>query len=325
MEPEENESEENVRERHFLIDHNFIDMRLDQFLCNRIPRISRTFAQEIIRHGRIELVPPRKPKASSRLRLDDVVILRQRLEPESVQDAEARILFADEALVVINKPSGMLVHETASARLNTVTHYLLRQGFDEAEPVHRIDRDTSGIVVCAARRDLVAPLRGAFATTSPTKTYRALVFDPEGVWVPGTRRTLDTPLGSDPESDLALRMGPGDLESTTHVHALTRREHPMGTMADLEVVIETGRQHQIRIHLAMEGTPIAGDKLYSMDNDFFRAICDFPDDPELLAQLPFDRQALHAWKISLAHPITKESCSFEAPLPSLWGRGNAER
>ena len=95
---------------------------------------------------------------------------------------------------------------------------------------------------------------------------------------------------------------------------------PIYALADLKVRIETGRQHQIRVHLALEGTPIAGDKLYTFDDAFFIAICARPDDPELLARLPFDRHALHAWRVELPHPETGERVEVEAPLPRLWTR-----
>jgi RluA family pseudouridine synthase len=315
---DDHDGEANVRERRYLVDQNYVGMRLDQFLAARIPRISRSFAAEIVRYGNVEVIPARKIKAGTRLRMDDTVVLRQTLEKEVVQDEEARILFADDGLVIVNKPAGMLVHESASVRLNTVTHYLMRQGFREAEPAHRIDRETSGIVVCAARRELVAELRGQFATSHPDKIYRALVLDPDEIWQPGMRKTLDTPLGLDEGSILGVRMGRGHLDARTHVHVLERREHSFGVMADLEIAIETGRQHQIRVHLAMEGTPIAGDKLYGKDDAFFMAICDRPDDPVLLAELPFGRQALHAWRMGLTHPITGERVRFEAPLPQIW-------
>lgn len=309
---------DNVRERTFEVDQNFDGWRLDLFLANRIPRISRSFAGRIAKEGDVEVIPPRKVKAGTKLREDDVVILREELEPERVQDHEVDVVYRDEALIVVSKPAGMLVHESSTIRLNTVQKYLERRGFDEAEPVHRLDRETSGVLVCAATRELVPELRGMFATTHPEKIYRALVHDPHGVWHPGDRRTIDTPLGIDPDSVLDLKMGEGDLEATTHVEVLGRLDHPCGPLADLRVVIETGRQHQIRVHLAMQQTPIAGDKLYSMDDEFFMAICAEPDDPELLARLPFERQALHAWKMRMDHPTTGEPVEFEAPVPALW-------
>lgn len=312
--------EENVRERRFDVDQNFDGWRLDRYLANRIPRISRSFAGRIAREGSVEVIPDRKVKAGTRLRDRDVVIVREQLEPERVQDDEVDILYRDEGLLIVDKPAGMLVHESSSVRLNTVDKYLERQGFDEAEPVHRIDRETSGVVVCAARRDLVPDLRGLFATDHPRKIYRALVLDPDERWIEGTRETIDHALGLVDEGVLDLRMGRGELEATTHVDVRGRFETEFGRMADLELRIETGRQHQIRVHLALEGTPIAGDKLYTYDDDFFIAICARPEDPDLLAQLPFERHALHAWRMALRHPLTGEPFEVEAPLPSLWTR-----
>ncbi len=309
----------NVRERHFLVDQNFEGWRLDQFLTNRIPRMSRTLANGVIRHGNVELRPFRRAKPSMRLQMDDVVILRQPLEEEEVQDAEASIVYLDDVLMIVNKPAGMLVHESVSTRLNTITHFLGRQGYDGAEPVHRLDRETSGALVCARRSEYVARLRGMFATAHPRKVYRALVFDPDGRWHIGSAETLETPLGQDTSSVLGVRMGRGHLKATTHVRVLGRLDHAFGAMADLEVTIETGRQHQIRIHLALEGTPIAGDKLYSQDDEFFIAICAAPDDPLLLERLPFTRHALHAWKIGFWHPDDASHwLEVEAPLPGIW-------
>ncbi|RDV40018.1 RluA family pseudouridine synthase [Bradymonadaceae bacterium TMQ3] len=308
----------NVRERRFEVDSNFEGWRLDQFLANRIPRISRSFASRIIRDGDLTIVPPRRAKASMRLLLGDVVILREHLEPEEVQDDEAGILYEDEVMLVLNKPAGMLVHESASVRLNTMTHYLQRLGFSEAEPVHRLDRETSGVLVCAREHRWVAPLRGMFATDHPEKIYRVLVEDPRGVWTPGREQTLETPLGPCAGSRLSIKMGEGRLRALTHVRALGQRVVRGYALSDLEVRIETGRQHQIRAHLAMAGTPVAGDKLYSRDDAFFMAISDAPEDAALLAQLPFERQALHAWKIALKNPKTGALLQVEAPVPEMW-------
>ncbi|TXD38902.1 RluA family pseudouridine synthase [Lujinxingia vulgaris] len=308
----------NIRERRFEVDSNFEGWRLDQFLANRIPRISRSFASKIIRDGDLTIMPPRRAKASMRLLLGDVVVLREHLEPEEVQDEEAGILYEDEVMLVLNKPAGMLVHESASVRLNTMTHYLQRQGYVDAEPVHRLDRETSGALVCAREHRWVAPLRGVFATDHPEKIYRVLVEDPRGMWTPGRVQTLDTPLGPCPLSRLSIKVGEGDLRAVTHVRALSRHVYRGYALSDLEVRIETGRQHQIRAHLAMDGTPVAGDKLYSRDDAFFMAICDAPDDVSLLAQLPFERQALHAWKIALKNPKTGALLKVEAPVPKMW-------
>jgi len=314
---------QNVREREFTVDQNFDGWRLDQFLANRIGRLSRSRAGDIAKYGDISVMPPRKVKAGTRLRQGDLVTIREHLPPEEINDEGVEVIFDDEALVILSKPSGMLVHEAGNVRLHTVAGYLERHGFEGAEAVHRIDRETSGVMVCARRAEFVPGLRARFASDHPQKTYRALTVDPHGRWKVGVRDTLDTPLGLDPNSELGLKMTRGDLHARTHVTCLRRGSliHPkLGEviLADLEVVIETGRQHQIRIHLAMEGTPIAGDKLYTYDDTFFANICDYPDDLELCDRLPFSRHALHAWRLGINHPITQEHVAFEAPLPTIW-------
>lgn len=311
--------EENVRVRRFEVDHNFDGWRLDKFLANRITGMSRSLAGRVACDGNVEVHPPRKIKAGTRLRLDDLVILREELEPEVVQDEQVTTLFEDDGLLIINKPAGMLVHETASVRLNTITYYLRRRGLPEAEAAHRLDRETSGALVCARTAELAPPLCGLFADGDPEKVYRSLVMDPDHRWKIGERETIETPLGFDERSPLPHKMGRGDLEAITHVEVLGRRAHPMGEMADLKIQIITGRQHQIRIHLALQGTPVAGDKLYGFDDQFFMDICDHPDDESLFERLPFRRHALHAWKISLTHPVEGHRVEVEAALPTeLW-------
>lgn len=307
----------NIRERRFEVDHNFEGWRLDQFLANRLGRMSRTKAQAVSRYGDISVEPYRRPKPSMRLHYGDVITVREHLEPEHVQDDQVEVLFEDDALLILNKPAGMLVHESVSVRLNTMQGYLERRGYWGAEPVHRLDKETSGVLVCAKTSALVPMLRQLFATDHPDKIYRALVLDPASRWEVGQApETITAPLGLVKGPVLDLRMGAGELACTTHVLPLAVLEHPsFGRMVDVQVRIETGRQHQIRVHLEMAGTPIAGDKLYGQSDEFFMATCDRPDDPALLEQLPYPRHALHAWRLKMPHPITKKPISFEAPLP----------
>ncbi len=315
----------NVRERRFEVDQNFVGWRLDHFLANRLGRMSRSKAAQISRYGDIAIIPERRVKPGLKLLAGEIVVVREHLTPEQVQDDEVVVLYEDDALLILNKPAGMLVHESTTIRLNTIQAYLERRGDMEAEPVHRLDRETSGALVCAKTKALVAKLRQLFASDHPQKVYRALVLDPDGRWPLGQRETITRPLGLMTGATLSLRMGEGDLACTTHVVARAARWHErFGPMSDLEVRIETGRQHQIRAHLALEGTPIAGDKLYGQTDDFFMAICDTPDDPALLAQLAYARHALHAWRLGMRHPVTGANVRFEAPLPpSLWPEGDA--
>lgn len=310
--------EPNIRERVYEVDHNFDGWRLDQFLSNRMSRLSRSRAGEIAKHGDVEVEPPRKVKAGTKLRVGDVVTIREHLPPETVQDDEVEILYEDSSIVVVNKPAGMLVHEAAWVRLNTIQGFLERHGYEGAEPTHRIDRETSGVLVCAAAPEMVPVLREMFAGPAPEKVYRALALDPDCNWSVGQRETIDIPLRLAAERRLAIRMIRGDLSATTHFECIGIARHGSTRLADLEVRIETGRQHQIRVHLEFFGTPIAGDKLYGRPDEFFMAIQDYPDDDELNAQLLFDRHALHAWKIEFPHPRTGQTIEVEAPLAEPW-------
>lgn len=314
-----NNEPENIRVREFEVDQNFEGWRLDFFLVDRIPRLSRTQANQIIRFGDIEALPPRALKPSTRLRLGEVIVLREHLPPETVQDHEVRILFEDQNLLLLSKPAGMLVHEAGQIRLNTVQEFLVRRGFPDAEPAHRIDRDTSGVVVCALNKETVILARKAFAKHDAIqKTYRAIARDPEGIWEPGVTRKITTPLGLDPASFLGVRMTVGDLACTTHVKPLRRGGFRGVPAVELEIRIETGRQHQIRAHLALEGTPIIGDKLYTFDDEFFAAISANPDDLERLEMIGSPRHLLHAWRVELMHPLNHSPLIVEAPLPGIW-------
>lgn len=308
----------NIRERCFEVDQNFDGWRLDKFLANRMGRLSRSRAAEIARHGDVEVHPQRKVKAGTRLRDGDRVVVREHLPPELLQDDEVRILHRDEATLVLDKPAGMLVHEAAFVRLNTIDAYLERAGFEGAEAVHRIDRETTGCLVCSATAEWVAPLREMFATAAPQKLYRALVRDPEMKWRVGSQETIDVGLQLNPGNGVRVRMVRGDLEAVTHVECVGRARLADHELADLEVKIETGRQHQIRAHLDFFGTPIAGDKLYEKGDAFFIRFCDDPEDPALERELIFDRHALHAWKIEFPHPVTRQTVSVCAELPQPW-------
>src|SRR5690554_2133273 len=155
---------ENVRERRYEVDGNNDGWRLDRFLTQCMPRVSRSLAGRIARDGDVQLIPARKVKAGARVRTGDVVIVRQELAPERVQDAEVEIIYRDDALIVVGKPAGMLVHESSSVRLNTVQKFLERQGYEQAVPVHRLDRESSVMLICAARRELLPLMRGIIAS-----------------------------------------------------------------------------------------------------------------------------------------------------------------
>lgn len=310
---------ENIRVREFEVDQNYQGWRLDHFLSDRIPRLSRTQANQIIRFGDISIEPHRVLKPSTKLKFGELIVLKEHLPPELVQDEEVHILYQDESLLLLSKPAGMLVHEAGQIRLNTVQEYLIRQGHLEAEPAHRIDKETSGIVLCVLDRELLPKTRGLFADHKKvTKTYRTVVCDPDHFWKPGERKTIDLPLGLDPTSFLGVRMTHGDLACRTHATCLRVQIFDGQRLCDLHVEIETGRQHQIRAHMALCGTPVVGDKLYTFDDMFFAAITDRPGDPDLLDRLLTPRHLLHAWKIEFEHPKSAMMVSVESALPEIW-------
>jgi 23S rRNA pseudouridine1911/1915/1917 synthase len=222
----------------------------------------------------------------------------------------APVLLEREDLLVLDKPAGMLVHRTAGEATRTVEAlFAARFPGERVESAHRLDRDTSGCLVAGRGLDAIRELRALFAGSLVEKRYAALVSDPAGLWVPGAPRTLDEPLGLDSVSEVRLRVGRGSWLCATHVRCERRR----GDRALLDVTIEGGRQHQIRAHLALFGTPVVGDKLYEAGSAFFLDWIDRPGAPDLVARLPARWHCLHARALRL--PWRGASIEVEAPLP----------
>ncbi|TVR01509.1 MAG: RluA family pseudouridine synthase [Deltaproteobacteria bacterium] len=285
-----------LTEERFVVEANHDGWRLDRFLTERIRRATRSHVQRMIAGG-ARFGDGRPARPGSRVRAGDEVFLTRRDLGASRRPAqEPRVVAEDGELVVLEKPGGWLVHRNAHELSNTIEAWLSETWPGErVEPVHRLDRDTSGLLLCARGVEGVRRWRGAMSGDGVRKEYLALVEDPEASWRPGEGRTIDVPLGFDASSAVRLRMGVGDLACATEVEVIERR----GPRALLGCVLRGGRQHQIRAHLYLAGTPVVGDKLYGMGDAFFLSWLEAPGDPSLEVQLALRHHALHAHRLTL--------------------------
>lgn len=299
-------------------------LRLDHFLKAQIPRLSRSKIQTVVR---TQLRRDGANPAARPLRPNTTVLAGERYtiarpaRPEPPCPRTFDVLWQDEDVMIIDKPAGLPVHGSAKFYFNTLT-CVLRERFphDELQICHRLDRETSGALVLARGREAATRVKDAFATKRVSKTYCAVVHgDPP--WPdldsaePDAR--LDAPLRvagvNDPTPLTGVRMlaGAGGLPSLTLIRVLARR--PPYALLRCQPV--SGRQHQIRVHLAHAGFPIVGDKLYGLGDAAFMRLCDRGVDAELAQRLVLPRHALHAASVRVPHPRDGRPLEVSAPLP----------
>lgn len=302
-------------ERHLEVPPELAGLRLDHFLKTQIARLSRTKIQQIIEtqlycDARASLKPAAIVAAGDRF------VIRRPARAEPPCPRTFTLLHADARVYVIDKPALLPVHASAKFYFNTLTRVLSERfpGEPELQIAHRLDRETSGCLVVARDRAAAVVVKQAFATKlAVRKEYTAIVHgDPP--W--DHEVVIDTPLRlakpGDPTRLPNVRMlpGPGGLPAITRVRTLARG----GAFALVRCVLVTGRQHQIRAHLAAAGFPIVGDKLYTHGDDAFIRYCDEGLVPELAARFVLPRQALHAARVTFPHP-DGGTVTAEAPLP----------
>ena len=311
-----------------VVDPNFDGFRLDRFLKARIVRLSRNRLQSIIAGGQI-LDAAGQPIArpGTRVRAGDQLTLLRPVPDEPPVTLEYQEIYRDESLLVIDKPAGLPVHPTARYLKHTLTALLTtRLGEDHGwELAHRLDRETSGVLLLGRkrtdRRRRATPATGgilarAFANREVQKEYLAICRGRIE-----TALTVDAPLGFDPNSRIGIKMGrvsenDGGLPSRTEVEPIRVVDSDDGPLTMVRCRPQTGRQHQIRIHLALAGYPILGDKLYGVDEQLFIDLtAGVLSMDEAAEAVGFHRQALHAYRVTLAHPKSGAPVEFIAPWP----------
>ncbi len=292
------------------------DNRLDVFLCNRSTGLSRSRIQSLIKEG-YATVNGALSKASHKLKAGDRVFLAIPPPSEMIltpDDVDFQVIFEDDALIVLSKPAGVVVHPAPGHSTNTLVHGLLKHckdlsgigGVLRPGIVHRLDKNTSGLMVVAKSDSAHASLSGQFKAGLIKKQYLTIVHG----HLSGEEGKIDLPIARHPvrRKEMAVAASGG-----RHALSLWRKlmEFQSG-FSFLSVSIKTGRTHQIRVHLSHIGHPVAGDPVYGYRRDRRKKRSTLH--PERLPD--FDRQMLHSSRLGFIHPVTQKWMEFESPLPS---------
>lgn len=281
-------------------------MRLDKYVASQLPDLSRTYLQQLITEGRL-LVDGQVRRAAFKMTPGQVVTLSlpptEDFELEA-QDIPLDIIFEDDDILLINKPAGMVVHPAPGHPRDTLVNAVLHhapsisiQGSNRPGIIHRLDKDTSGVMVIAKSNRAQMSLAEQWQERSVIKRYTTLV---AGV-VEEDSATIDAPIGRNAVNRQQMTTTRSGREAITHFTVVERFEDT--TLLDVQ--IETGRTHQIRVHLAFIGFPVVGDALYG--NKVSARIAE---------RLGVQRQFLHASSLGIRVPSSNEHRTFDAPLPA---------
>ena len=286
--------------------------RLDAYLAENIDGWSRARLQRLIEAGDV-LVNSKLAKPSHRLSANDEIEVELAPPPESnftPEDIPLEIVFEDDHIIVINKPAGLVVHPAAGINSGTLAnalayHFqqLANAGSIRPGIVHRLDKDTSGLIVAAKTESAHESLGDQFRAREVFKSYVALVY---GVIKQESGR-IDQPIARDPRNRTRMAIVPGGRGALS----LYKIRRSYDTLTLLDVELKTGRTHQIRVHLAWLKHPVVADELYGGGRD------NSVKDVQLRARIrKLKRQFLHAEQLGFRHPQTGEPLKFVAPLPA---------
>ena len=270
--------------------------RLDRFLAE--PLGSRSRAQSLIEAGRVQVDGQPRPKRHALVGGERIRVQESELASEvPVTDVPYGVVFEDAHLLVVDKPAGVVVHPARGHRSGTLAQALASRGAAGGEPwragiVHRLDRETSGLLVVAKDAEVHRALKERLAERGLHREYAALV-----VGRPEARTgTIDAPIGRDRRDRVLMSIDTDDPRDA-RTHFELERALPAATL--LRVTLETGRTHQIRVHLAAIGHPVCGDPQYGT-----------------AGQYGLERQFLHAARLAFEHPVTAAAIDVRSPLPA---------
>ncbi|MBI4821954.1 MAG: RluA family pseudouridine synthase [Deltaproteobacteria bacterium] len=292
--------------------------RADLFVIGRLRRLSRSKAAAAIRVGFLRREGSGViDRPSTRVHAGERLFLRRpKLEEAPIDDIHVPILLDDPDVLAVNKPGDLIVHPTASAYNRTLIRVLkVRLPGAYLDLAHRIDKETSGVLLLARSQAASSKLKTQFADRRVTKVYLAIVIGSPSF----EQVTVDAPMRLAPQSASGVLMevgGAGASPAVTEVRVIARGRDA----ALVEARPHTGRQHQIRLHLAHLGHPLVGDKLYlGGESTFVASLRGGLDASDLVSQLGHHRQALHAHRVRFLHPTTRLSMEVIAPLaPDLF-------
>jgi 23S rRNA pseudouridine1911/1915/1917 synthase len=283
-------------------------VRLDKFLAQQVPELSRSEIQRLITSERVT-VDGEPTKPSYKVRRGEKVVILGPAEPTSElrpEEIPLDIVYEDQALLVVNKQAGMVVHPAPGHPGGTLVNALLAYcpelaASEDERPgiVHRLDRDTSGLILVAKNEKARRSLQRQFKERQVHKAYLALL---DGHLHPAWGR-VEAPVGRDPQHRQRMAVLTGGREAITEYHVLQQFAHRVGPAAGEYTLVEaeplTGRTHQIRVHFASIGHPVVGDAVYGRRR----------------TSLPVSRQFLHARRLGFKHPSTGQRLELEAELP----------
>jgi 23S rRNA pseudouridine1911/1915/1917 synthase len=286
--------------RAFVIDAAHHGGRLDRALADLAPEFSRSYLQQLIEAGGVTVAGETVTRSSRKVRAGESGAIELRPTPQSQafrpEAMDLAIVFEDAHLLVVNKPAGLVVHPAPGNWSGTLLNGLLARDpgaamLPRAGIVHRLDKDTTGLMVVARTRPAMDALVRMIAAREVSREYVALAHRP---WSGGDVRHVDAPIGRDPRNRLRMAVVEGGKPASTTFRLLQDAEAGCWVQATLG----TGRTHQIRVHMAHIGHALVGDELYG-------GAC----------AAGLARQALHAFRLGFAHPHTGEPLEFQADLP----------